>query len=212
MQVDHRPAAAAGMRDLYLAYWTFAAGRRLRIAAASTLLVCSQLVKLAMPWLAAQAINSIQLRGTAGLEGAAGFVALILGVAAASWALHGPGRVLERSVAVRVRENLADGLCARLASLPLAWHDRHHSGETAHRVRQTGDALYEFAQSQFVYLQNFVNLTGPVVAIAGARTCGAGGLPGDRAGSDPLRPGADAPHGRGKPRGAHVRGDARRIA
>jgi len=165
MIADVRRPAGAGMLKLYRAYWVFAVGRRLRIAGAAALLVSSQLIKLASPWLAAQALNVVQLNGASALDRAAGFIALLLGVAAASWALHGPGRILERSIAVRVRENLADRLYGRLAALPLAWHERHHSGDTVQRVRQTSNALFDFAQSQFVYLQNFVNLAGPVIAL-----------------------------------------------
>jgi len=166
MIADVRRPAGAGMLKLYRAYWAFAVGRRLRVVGAAALLVSSQLVKLASPWLAAQALNVVQLNGASALDRAAGFIALLLGVAAASWALHGPGRILERSIAVRVREKLADRLYGHLASLPLAWHERHHSGDTVQRVRQTSNALFDFAQSQFVYLQNFVNLAGPVIALA----------------------------------------------
>ena len=102
MSADARRATGAGMLKLYRAYWAFAAGRRLRIAGASALLVASQVIKLASPWFAAQAINAIQVHGAGGLDRAAGFIALLLGVAALSWALHGPGRILERSIAVRV--------------------------------------------------------------------------------------------------------------
>src|SRR5215510_5052273 len=172
MIADVRRPAAAGMLKLYRAYWMFAVGRRLRIVGAAALLVCSQLIKLASPWLAAQALNVVQLNGASALDRAAGFIALLLGVAAASWALHGPGRILERSIAVRVRENLADRLYGHLASLPLAWHERHHSGDTVQRVRQTSNALFDFAQSQFVYLQNFVNLAGPVIALGVAALAG----------------------------------------
>ena len=166
MTAGARRTSATGMLKLYAAFWEYAAGRRLRIAASSSLLVLSQVVKLAIPWLAAQAINPIQSHGAAGLERAAGWIALILAAAAASWAMHGPGRIIERSVGVWVRENLADRLYARLAELPLAWHEKHHSGETVLRMRQTSNALFDFAQSQFIYLQSFVNLTGPVIALA----------------------------------------------
>ena len=173
MTADARRATGAGMLKLYRAYWAFAAGRRLRIAGASALLVASKVIKLASPWLAAQAINAIQVHGAGGLDRTAGFIALLLGVAALSWALHGPGRILERSIALRVRENVADRLYSHLASLPLAWHERHHSGDTVQRVRQTGNALYDFAQSQFLYLQNFVNLAGPVIALGLLWACSA---------------------------------------
>jgi len=89
----------------------------------------------------------------------------VVGVVLLSWLLHGPGRVIERSVGIRVRQNVSDALYAKLSHLPLAWHESHHSGETLHRVDKTTFALYEFAQTQFIYLQNFVNLAGPLVAL-----------------------------------------------
>ncbi len=155
-------AATAG---LYAAFWHFAGRRRPWILGASSLLVGSQLTKLATPWLAAQAINAIQQGGFEGLSRAGVLIAAILAAALLSWALHGPGRVLERSVAVEVRRSVADALYQKASSLPLAWHHRHHSGDTVHRMNQTGHALYDFAQHQFVYLQNAVNFVGPVLAL-----------------------------------------------
>ncbi|RYF33662.1 MAG: ABC transporter ATP-binding protein, partial [Comamonadaceae bacterium] len=94
------------------------------------------------------------------------WIALLMAVYLVSWLLHGPGRVLERNVGVRVRETLADTLYARIAGAPLAWHAGHHSGELQHRVHQASRALSDFAQNQFVYLQNAVNFVGPLIALA----------------------------------------------
>ncbi|AKJ30585.1 alkanesulfonates ABC transporter ATP-binding protein [Caldimonas brevitalea] len=130
-----------------------------------TLLVCSQLIKLCAPWLAAQAINSIQTGGSQGLAKAGAWIAAIVGVYVGAWALHGPGRVLERSVGVRVRRGVSDALYGKLTRVPLAWHDKHHSGDVQHRVDQASHALFDFAQNQFIYLQNAVNLLGPIIAL-----------------------------------------------
>jgi ATP-binding cassette, subfamily B, bacterial len=157
--------AASGLPALYRAFWRHADGQRHRIVASSALLVTSQLVKLSIPWLAAQAINAIQLSGTHGLHHAGVLIVLILLAACTSWALHGPGRVIERSVGIHVRANLADRLYARVANLPLAWHETRPTGETQQRLEKATAALFGFAQSQFIYLQNFVNLAGPLVAL-----------------------------------------------
>ena len=53
-----------------------------------------------------------------------------------------------------------------LFAAPLVWHEAHHGVETGHRVQQSTRALYDFAQSQFMYLQSFVNLAGPIVALS----------------------------------------------
>ena len=81
------------------------------------------------------------------------------------WALHGPARVLERGVALRVRRSVADRLYVRLSQAPLTWHDRHHSGDLQHRIGQASRALFRFTQTQFIYLQNLIHLVGPLLAL-----------------------------------------------
>ncbi|MGC3985250.1 MAG: ABC transporter ATP-binding protein [Pseudorhodoferax sp.] len=154
------PAHAA--RQLYGALWRHAEGARVQLAGAMALLGGAQVVRLAMPWLAAQGINALQ-RGE--LQGAARWIVALLGIYLVSWLMHGPGRVLERNVAVHVREQLGDRLYARIAGAPLAWHGTQHSGELQHRVHQASRALADFAQNQFVYLQNIVNFFGPLIAL-----------------------------------------------
>jgi ABC-type multidrug transport system fused ATPase/permease subunit len=160
-----RASEAPSLFGLYRAFWQYAEGVRLQVVGSSALLVSSQLTRLAIPWLTAQAINAIQVSGTGSAREAAVLILLILLATVVSWMMHGPGRIIERTVAVRIRQQLADRLYGRIASLPLAWHERHHSGETLHRIQKTSQALYDFAGSQFIYLQNLVNLIGPVVAL-----------------------------------------------
>ena len=154
-----------GFLDLYRALWHYAKGRRLHVVVSHALLIGSQLVKLAIPWLTAQAINAIQLHGTGSVARAAVLILAIVLATVLSWAMHGPGRVIERTVAVHVRQRVSDRLYERVTGLPLAWHEKHHSGETLHRVEKTTHALSDFAGSQFIYLQNCVNLIGPVGAL-----------------------------------------------
>ena len=162
VSVDERPV---GLGALYRALWEHAAGARPLLLYAFLLLLASQLFKLAVPWLAGNAINQIQAGGLEGMSEAGRWLGMVFAAIVASWLLHGPGRILERNVALRVRERLAALLVGRLLAAPLAWHERHHSGETTHRMQQSTHALYDFAQSQFIYLQNTVRLVGPIVAL-----------------------------------------------
>jgi ABC-type multidrug transport system fused ATPase/permease subunit len=150
---------------LYRDLWRYAGAGRKSIVAAFALLLASQLFKLGVPYLSGRAINTLQQHGLDGLRPAGFLLLLIFSATLLSWLLHGPGRVLERNVALTVRRELSGALIARALTLPLPWHARHHSGETAHRVRQCSGALYDFAQSQFIYLQNAVRLIGPVIAL-----------------------------------------------
>lgn len=159
------PGGSGGVVTLYRDLWHYAGDQRHIIAGAFTLLLASQVLKLAVPWLTGRAINTLQQQGLAGLHPAGVLLALVFGATLVSWMLHGPGRVLERNVALIVRQRLSGEMIDKLFSLPLAWHEQNHSGETAHRLRQCSGALYEFAQSQFIYLQNAVKLIGPVIAL-----------------------------------------------
>lgn len=148
---------------LYGALWKYASGSRRLLCAAWSLLGASQLLRLGMPWVAAQAINHVQ-QGQ--LAWAGEWIAALVGLYLGVWVLHGPGRMLERNVGLKIRQRLADDLYAHAAGAPLAWHETHHSGELQHRISQASRALSDFAQTQFVYLQTVVNIIGPLVALS----------------------------------------------
>lgn len=165
-QPIHLPVAEEEPRGgLYRNIWRYAAGARGMLVLSSVLLVASQLVKLMVPWLAAQAINALQKNESSAIWHAAGYIALVILTFVAAWAMHGPGRIIERAVGIRIRQGHADALYAKLMRLPMAWHDRNHSGDVQQRMGQSTGALYGFAQNQFVYLQSAVNLVGPLVAL-----------------------------------------------
>lgn len=167
----HRITLPTAARDLYRALWLHAQGARAQMLGAAALLSGAQLLRLTMPWLAAQAINALQ-QGDMATAGR--WILYLVGIYLLSWLLHGPGRVLERNVGVRVRVRLADALYARIAAAPLAWRDGRHSGELQHRVMQASRALSDFAQNQFDYLQSAFNFVGPLIALALlSRTSGA---------------------------------------
>lgn len=154
---------AHAVRELYRALWRHAEGVRTHLVGATTLISASQLIRLTLPWLAGRAIDTLQ-RGD--IAGSGRWILLLLAIYLASWMLHGPGRVLERNVGLRVRERVADQLYARIAAAPLVWRDGHHSGELQHRVHQASRALSDFTQNQFVYVQNAFSFIGPLVALA----------------------------------------------
>lgn len=162
---SREPAIGLGSaaRDLYRALWRHAQGVRRQLLGAAALLSAAQLLRLTMPWLAAQAINALQ-QGNMAVAGR--WIVYLVGIYLLSWLMHGPGRILERNVGVRVRVRLADQLYARIAAAPLAWRDARHSGELQHRVVQSSRALSDFAQNQFGYLQSAFSFVGPLVALA----------------------------------------------
>ncbi|MEO6746160.1 MAG: ABC transporter ATP-binding protein, partial [Caldimonas sp.] len=127
MTLSAAVAPVPSLANLYRSIWRYAAGARATMLASTVLLAGSTVVRLALPWMAAQAINSLQGGGDGSVRSAAGWVVAILVVYIAAWLLHGPGRVLERNVGVRVRQGVSDALYAKLTRAPLAWHERQHS-------------------------------------------------------------------------------------
>ena len=154
-----------GTGALYGQMWKHAEGARGWMLLSSSMLVTSQVVKLLVPWCTAQAIEALQRGGPDSARTSLTWIAAIVGIYVVSWLLHGPGRVIERTVAVRVRRSLTDTLYARLSDAPLGWHGSQHPAELAHRLAQSTRALTDFTQNQFIYLQNAVNLIGPLLAL-----------------------------------------------
>ncbi|MCC2666264.1 MAG: msbA 1 [Gammaproteobacteria bacterium] len=72
------------------------------------------------------------------------------------WVFHGPARVVERRVALKLQQTYRLNLYEQLARLPLTWHQDHHSGNIITRLNRASTALRLFAESQFIYIQTIV--------------------------------------------------------
>jgi ABC-type multidrug transport system fused ATPase/permease subunit len=150
---------------LYFNMWRYASGARVQLGLTWLMLVGAALMELLSPWLGSQALNALQTGGAQALTTAAYYGAAILAAAVVAWSLHGPARVSERRIALRVRKNFTDALYAKLMRLPLAWHERHHSGEVQQCLSQASIALHSFTQNQFSYIKAIVHFLGAAVAI-----------------------------------------------
>lgn len=160
-----RGAPQAGLLKLYGALWRYAEGSRRLVVAFFALLVLAQLARLASPFFFGTAVNALQDSRAQDIEAAARALALMLGAGVLAWCLHGPGRIIERFTALKIRERFADAVYAKLMRLPMRWHETHHSGDTIQRVGKSSGALFGFAQNQFTYLQDAVGLFGPLLAL-----------------------------------------------
>lgn len=150
---------------LYINMWRYASGTRVKLGLTWLMLVGAALMELLSPWLGSQALNALQKDGTQALSTAAYYGIAILASAVIAWSLHGPARVSERRIALLVRKNFTNALYAKLMRLPLAWHDRHHSGEVQQRLSQASIALHSFTQNQFSYIKAIVHFVGAAAAI-----------------------------------------------
>lgn len=160
---DSLPAGSVG--NLYATLWRHAAGHRRKVVLFVVLLVAAQVVRLTIPWFFGEAVNALQARGMEGIAQARNDLLFMLAAVGVAWTMHGPARIVERFTALVVRERFADALHAKALALPVRWHEQHHSGETLHRMTRATSSLAQFAQSQFIYLQNTVSVVGPIAAL-----------------------------------------------
>jgi ATP-binding cassette subfamily B protein len=72
------------------------------------------------------------------------------------WLFHGPARVQERYVALKIQQAFRIRIYKQLTQLPLKWHQDHHSGNIITRTNRASTALYRFAGDQFIYIETII--------------------------------------------------------
>ncbi len=125
-------------------------------------LIASRLIKLAGPLLFALGLNGLQASSGRSISPMMWSIAAVAGTMVLYLCLYAPARTAERYLALEVRRLFTDALYGHLIKLPLGWHAQHHSGELAHRVRSSSEALFEFAQNQTFYIQIVATVAGSI--------------------------------------------------
>ncbi|HSW71339.1 MAG TPA: ABC transporter ATP-binding protein, partial [Gammaproteobacteria bacterium] len=72
------------------------------------------------------------------------------------WIFHGPARVVERNIALKIQQAYRLNLYQELTRLPLNWHQDHHSGNIITRLNRAALGLRQFAENQFIYVETIV--------------------------------------------------------
>lgn len=145
--------------------WHYARQQRKRFLLIYAMFLMASLVIAMQPLLYGWFINNLQLKGTNALSYAWVYGAAYLGLKLLEWAFHGPARVMERKLAFNLSRNFLDDLYHKVLHLPVKWHQDHHSGSTINRLRKAYEALKEFFQHGFVYLQALGKLCFSVGAV-----------------------------------------------
>ncbi len=72
------------------------------------------------------------------------------------WLFHGPARVVERNVALKIQQTFMQNIYQKLTQLPLKWHQNNHSGDIITRINRACAALKKFAEDQFIYIETVI--------------------------------------------------------
>lgn len=153
------------MPPFYMAYYylmvqcyRYVGDMRGRYTAALILLVMAQALFQVHPYFLGEFINHLQAGERDFWGGLLPYLLLMVASQTLPWMLWKPARQWERRGAYEMWRHFYDRNYHLLRHLPLKWHQDHHSGNTINRLRKAGEALSEFAENQYQYLQQAANV------------------------------------------------------
>lgn len=133
--------------------WKYARKERSKYLLVYSMFIVSNLISSFKPVLWGIFINQLQKDGANALSSAWKYVGAYVLLYFLDWCMHGPARVIERKLAFNLSRNFLQELYHKTVQLPVKWHQDHHSGATINRVRKAYEALRDFFQDGFMYLQ-----------------------------------------------------------
>lgn len=125
----------------------------------------TNLINATRPLLYGWFINSIQKEGLKALEHAWIYAGAYFGLNLLEWMIHGPARVLERSLAFSLGRNFLLETYHQTLVLPVKWHQDNHSGAIINRIRKAYEALKEFFQNGFMYFHALIKFIFSFIAM-----------------------------------------------
>jgi len=135
--------------------WAYARTERKQYILIYIFFMLSNLANSMIPVLWGLFINDIQQNGQNALMHAWKYAASYLGIKLLSWSFHGPSRIVERKLAFNMGRNFLMELYHKTLRLPVKWHQDHHSGSIINRVRKAHEALRNFFERGFEYVEAF---------------------------------------------------------
>ncbi|KKU50134.1 MAG: ABC transporter related protein [Parcubacteria group bacterium GW2011_GWB1_49_7] len=141
--------------------WKYSAGNRDKIVWYWLMFIAANVIAfLCQPLAMAKIMDVIQKEGItdANFGLLKWLLVFTLAVELAFWSLHGPARCIERTNAFKARLNYRKYLLKGVMTLPLEWHNDHHSGDTIDKIGKGTDGLFSFAHGSFMPISSLAQL------------------------------------------------------
>lgn len=147
------------MKNPYLSLlktaWTYARSERKKFLLIYAMFIGANLIASLPPLLFGWFIGKAQADTARVFHYASIYAGAYLGLKLLEWSLHGPARVLERTLAFCLSRNFLQEKFHQTLHVSAQWHQDHHSGATISRLQRAYDALRCFFDKGFVYLNTF---------------------------------------------------------
>lgn len=139
--------------SLVRSVWHYGATWRLTIVGYYLAFVLAQFFYSFNPYALGRAIDVLQHFHPGRLSEIIFWICAEVGALLLFWLFHGPARVVERNVALKIQQTFRLRMYEDLTHLPLKWHQDHHSGNILTRITRSSTALHRFAEHQFIYIE-----------------------------------------------------------
>jgi ABC-type multidrug transport system fused ATPase/permease subunit len=151
---------------LFKEMWRYAGGDRWKIVVFVIAHLLSHASTIGGPLVIAQVLNTLQKQPSHILQHILFWLLGYLGLFLWGAAFHRTGRYYEFQVEFGIYQRFMKQHYTIISELPLQWHTDHHSGDTINRLNKATSALREFTSSQYMYIEHFVTLVGPIIALS----------------------------------------------
>ena len=145
--------------------WRYARKERKKYVLVYTMFACSNLLNAINPILFGWFIGKVQQDSAHILHYTGIYIACYTGLKFAQWCVHGPARMIERTLAFNLSRNFLQERYHQVLHLPVKWHQDHHSGATINRIRKAYEALKEFFDRGFMYINALAKFVFSVIAM-----------------------------------------------
>ena len=164
-----RPISKSQMKNPYISLlrtaWRYARQERKKFLFIYFLFFCAHLIALMHPLLFGWFVGKIQDDNSRILDYAYLFVGCYFALKLGEWCLHGPARIMERSLGFNIGRNFLRERYHQVLHLDARWHQDHHSGATIDKVQKAYHGLRNFYNNGFMYFYSLIRLVFSVSAI-----------------------------------------------
>lgn len=145
--------------------WKYARSDRKKLVLVYLMFVGANIISSLNPLLLGWFVNKIQSDTSRILYFAFLYAGVYITLKLLEWCLHGPARIMERTLAFAISRNFIQEKYHHVLHLSPRWHQDHHSGETINRIRKAYESLREFFDRGFGNLYTLTKFVFSVTAI-----------------------------------------------